>query len=264
MENDLTEIVDAFSSLEKIASWQVVGVLVAAGTLSMAILDVFKNFTPIRRWFQTGWIGRWIDKRAQQFNGELSALPSKPIAPIETDQTIAQLVELSTGSEHRAFYDLPSEQLVAQMNAAAQVAFDYPSRYASVLAALSQGADIKDVLLTLGASTANLPPGAPEPAADPAGDASLQQEIANARNRVGNRIQRNLDGAQIALGNRWQLYMQLSAIVIAIVLLETSVLASSSGDLGAAVLAIPIGIAGGYFAPVARDLVVALQKLRAP
>ncbi len=242
MPTAFEDIQTAFYALEQVASWQVVGVLVAAGALSMAILDAIKNFSPIRRWFHSRWIRRWIEVRTATFN------TSGLLPQIDPGKTIIQLIDLSTGGEEHALFNLPSEQLIAQINAAAQAALDYPQRYAEVLASLSQGADREDVqqLLDVGSGT---------------GD--VDQRVLDARNRVGNRIQRNLDGAQIALKDRWQLIMQLVAMFIAILLLELAVLFSSSGDIAAAVLAIPIGIAGGYLAPVLRDLVVALQQLRA-
>ena len=71
---------------------------------------------------------------------------------------------------------------------------------------------------------------------------------------------RNLDGARLALSNRWKLWMQLTALALTVVAVEAVVWRTY--DVGTYVLAIVVGIVGGYIAPVARDLLAALQRLR--
>ena len=93
-------------------------------------------------------------------------------------------------------------------------------------------------------------------------DADTKQYL-EARTRVGHRIQRNLDAVQIALGSRWQFWMQSTAVILSILVLEAAVVAvGGATNLSALLLAVPVGILGGYLAPVVRDLVAALQTLR--
>ena len=59
------------AALSEIAAWETGNALVAfaaIGALTTAFIDLVKNLTPIRRWFQTWWIGAWLDERAQSFN----------------------------------------------------------------------------------------------------------------------------------------------------------------------------------------------------
>lgn len=233
---------DALENLSGAANWGVVGALVAAGVVSMAILQVIKELTPIRRRFQRWWVRGWIADRCEKFNASATT-------PILTDDARRDLINLATGGDARAFYELAAEQLVAQMNAAAQAAVDYPKRHRDLLAMLSQGVPVVDLDLVVFDKTV-------------AGEAPSQQFL-DARNRVANRIQRNLDGMQIALSSRWQFWMQIAALTITVIIVELAVLWDPSHrTAGAALLAIPVGIVGGYIAPVARDLVAALRSLR--
>ncbi|GEM_PF-1736407 len=220
--------------------------LVAAGTIAMAVLQVIKELTPIRLAFQRCWVCSWIAERCQRFNAERDAEPDEPPPPTSA---IArwQLAELATGREERAFYDLPVEDLVTQANAAAQIALDQPARYWTLLAVLSEGTSRADLrTLLIGQPTT----GSTQPYFD-------------ARSRIARRIQRNLDGVRIACGNRWKFLMLLASLVLTTAIVETAV-AIHTEDFQACLLALPIGIVGGYLAPIARDLLAALQKLRNP
>jgi hypothetical protein len=210
-------------------------VLAAAGTLTMAILQIIKELTPLRRWFQRNWLRRWIRERG----GNETAL--------------TQLVELATGGDANAFFDLAAEQLVAQISAAGQVVLDYPEPHAELLKVLAAGAEVDAMMAVRMRSTD-----------DTFSDAD-RRILIEARSRIGTRIQRNLDGLQIALSGRWRWWMQSASVVLTAILVELAIFTASDSKqltVGAMLLALPFGLAGGYLAPVTRDLVAALQSLR--
>lgn len=98
-------------------------VVAAVGTISMAVVQLIKELTPLRRYFHKWWIERWID---QNFNAA-SALMERA-RPCGASATIKhELIELSTGGLENALYDLPIEEVSVQINAAAQVSLDDPS-----------------------------------------------------------------------------------------------------------------------------------------
>jgi hypothetical protein len=243
MGDALNTIALALASLSGGTTANTVIALAAAGTIAMALLQVIKELTPLRRAFQHRWIDRWIDAQA--------AAAAKSVPPLTAIPSDAKnsLVELATGGQANAFYDLPIEQLVAQVNAAAQVVLDYPKDSESLLIVLSEGAPPDDVRSILEGT---------RPATAPS------QAYLDARSRVGHRIQRNLDGVQIALGARWKFWMQVASITLSTAVIEAAVLSTPQTTVGAALAALPIGIVGGYLAPVTRDLVAALQNLRKP
>lgn len=238
MIDDINALLAAVQKLAGISTWQIIGVITAAGTIAMAMLQLVKELTPIRRAYQRHWMRAWIKAHAK------SASPLKA-------ETL--LIELSTGGAEKAFYELTIEQLVGQMNAAVQITLDYPKKYSDLLFVLAEGADPKDIHSMVSKS--------PEGSRTKSGPSN---EYLEARTRVGHRIQRNLDAIQIALGSRWKFWMQIIAVTLSTLLIEGATIAANSGSvrMGAVLLALPIGILGGYFAPVTRDLVAALQTLR--
>jgi hypothetical protein len=242
--DSFTAIQQALEKLADAANWGVVGALVAAGVVSMAILQVIKELTPIRRGFQRWWVRGWIAQRCNAFKA------GTQIQKIDPQKAEDDLIDLSTGGDDRAFFELAAEQLIAQMNAAAQAALDTPSRYKDLLAMLSEGVPVEDLEIVI--------------AYVPIAEQPSPQNFLDARNRVANRIQRNLDGMQIALASRWQFWMQGAALAITVVIVELAVMWDPvRRSFATAVLAIPVGIVGGYIAPVAKDLVAALKSLRA-
>ncbi len=251
MSETLKAVLAAINSIGDLGTLSLFGALVAAGALAMAILQVIKDLTPIRRGYQRRWVARWIEQRTNNFNRNLGQARPKPrgLSPVRADESQEMLAQLATGGQTRALYNLPAEQLVAQMNAAAQAALDYPPSYLPLLAVLSEGAAIEDVARVTAASGTK---GAKAPA----------PEDLDARNRVGHRIQRNLDGVQIALGDDWTFWMQSVAILLTAGVIEIAVLRAPGASFTTFLVALPIGILGGYLAPVARDLVAALQSLR--
>lgn len=231
------------------------GALAIAGTLAMAFLQIIKELTPIRRRYQRRWLERWFGVRVEKFTVDaVNAGPDVvPSALIESDKfSVAKaqstLVELATGGEANAFYDLAIEQVVAQMNAAAQIALEYPHTHFPLLAVLSQGTNVSDVMRVVKRAEAGLRE--PDPIA------------LDARNRVGHRIQRNLDGIQIALGSRWKLWMQLTSIGLTVAFVELAIVANVRYNLVTLLVGVVLGIVGGYLAPVTRDVVATLQSLR--
>ena len=93
-------------------------------------------------------------------------------------------------------------------------------------------------------------------------------EIDEARVRVGHLLERAIDGKQIAMSTKWEFYNKVasftvSGIVTVIAFTSFFELRSYESEdrrwLTAAVL--PLSIVAGFIAPVAKDLVTALEKL---
>jgi hypothetical protein len=237
----------AFQALGSISSWQIIGAITAAGTVAMAILQLIKDLTPLRRIYQRFWLRRWISNHAKTHTRKTTASNEKAAA-----EAHASLIRLATGGSEDAFYELAAEQLVAQMNAAVLITLDYPKTHRDLLETLAHGADPEDVTRTI----TGVPKFSRRETAGPA------PNYLEARNRVSHQIQRNLDAIQISMSSRWKFWMQVSSIVLSTLVLEAALIATAGANGTVLVTALIIGIAGGYFAPVSRDLVAALQTLR--
>ncbi|MGC1292173.1 MAG: hypothetical protein WA855_12925, partial [Candidatus Acidiferrales bacterium] len=89
-------------------------------------------------------------------------------------------------------------------------------------------------------------------------------ELVAARNRVSHQIQRAVDSLQISIGFRWKFWMQFFAILFSAILAAAALVISgrplnSAHSIYFIVLA---AIFSGLLAPVARDLVAAIEQMR--
>lgn len=227
--------------------------MAAVGVLSMATIQTLKELLPLRRIYQKHFVLRWLAERARK------AIPSAdPGRSAEAAE--AELITLSTAGDRRAFYELPIEQLTGQMAAAAQVVLDYPGRYGDLFNCLAATGDPDDRSRFVDA-----PPYAhtDRRQLSPEQQEQVTRHV-DRRTRLTHHVQRAIDALQIAAGSQWKHRLQVMAFVLS-ALFTFSALAFFRGlsftrhELGAA---LATGLAGGFVAPIARDLVASLEQLR--
>lgn len=213
------------------------------GTLSMAVIQTLKDLTPARRRFNERFVMRWIRAR------------SKNTSAREAEH---QLIALATAGDAKAFYDLPVEQMCGQANAAAQLVLEYPDRYEALLRVLGASGDPRDldVLLEAGRSRPN---GDTPPEPRPRSQAEV-----DARTRLTSLVQRSLDGLQISASAQWRFLLQGISFLLSYTFTIVGVsMYSQNGASGRQIFStILVGLAAGFLAPIARDLVAALQRAR--
>ena len=151
--DSIDAVTQAIIRIGNATGWQLVGAVTAAGTISMALLQVLKDLTPIRRAFQRSWIMHWIGAHADSYNKNRGT-DRRGLPEASADKAQDLLIALATGGDGRAFYELSIEQMVAQMNAAVQITLDYPKPYSDLLVVMSAGADIADVAAVIAQSPA--------------------------------------------------------------------------------------------------------------
>lgn len=251
--------------------------IASVGVLSMAIIQTIKDMLPVRNWFQQFFVRRWLQQKANDAYNQSSAWmkgagsqwfgaeakltdPAADSTKFEKgpDWTVAEgdLFKLATDNDSDALYDLPIEQLCGQINAAAQVVLDRPSDHPDLILCLASVADPVDVARVM------FPP-AEAKAARPLDDDDARRRhdsFVDARTRVTHQVQRAIDALQITAAFRWKFILQLSSILLSGAIAGIGVwkFAPQAGFLAV----VGIGIMGGFLAPVARDLVAALQQLR--
>ena len=173
---------------------------------------------------------------------------------VDSERILTKLVRLATGGDKKAFLSLPAEQLAGQINAAAQVAIDYPETYFNLLLCLASQADKGDFITIL----------KPLPnRSDPEFEEAKRKAV-DARNRISHQVQRNLDGFQISLSFRWKMWNQVVAFVLSAFLISLSFAIYLKDPLFGKkwFLYFVVGFIGGFLAPVAKDMVTALETLR--
>ena len=213
----------------------------ALGLVVMAIIQSAKDLLPVRRWFHDAFVRAWLAHKARAHAARGGTEPD-PRAAFD------DLVELATTGDAHALFDLPIEQLSAQVAAAASQGLDYPARHEDLVRCLAASADPRDVAAILGAPADTLSKD----------DAAL----IDARTRVMHQAQRSVDALQISAGYRWRWYLQLTAFALSAALTFAAVVAAG-GDAPLTrrlIDAVPLAFVGGFIAPVARDAIARLTK----
>jgi hypothetical protein len=226
--------------------------MAAVGVLSMTLIQAVKDSSPIRSAFQRRFLAEWLRRRAShRFSSKgitgLRMPPNGPPPEVEHD-----LVRLATGGDDAAFYDLPVEQMCGQISAASQIVLEFPQRHQPLFGVLAAQALQDDVRAVLN----------PPVAADEGG-AELTA-YRDARNRVTHHIQRSIDALQIALTFRWKFYLQLLSFGTSFLIAAAGIAVMHDGASAVSKLfsMLVVGLVAGFVAPIARDLVAALQQLR--
>ncbi|HET9893467.1 MAG TPA: hypothetical protein VFQ44_00785 [Streptosporangiaceae bacterium] len=192
-------------------------VLLASGFASMATIQVAKSLLGLRGLYQERQLWRWFDGGGVGFSELRAAL------------------SLSDKSE-KSIFDLPIEQLAAQVSAAADFALAEPGRYPDFLR-----------LLTRQGSSVDIPS-----EADPGGDEISRHYL----------IRAGIDQLQATVGYRWRNYVRSTAMWLSglygIAIVECSRV--TGAERGLDILASLL--VGGFVSWFARDVTAAIERLR--
>jgi hypothetical protein len=225
----------------------------AIGITSMALIQTLKDQLPLRKWYQRRRVCQWIETGLRSGNAKIGDAHSASAPAVEAD-----LLRLAVDGDAKAFYSLEIEKLCGQLNAAAQSAMQAPTAHTGLLTVLASEVDAASLKLVLaGAPTA--PGGGPLSTADPAAIA-----YTTARTQVGQQAQRAIDALQLAVSADWQVHLQQAALALSVLLAWLGARSATTlhGGSQEFLFILFTGILAGFLAPVARDLVAALQNLR--
>lgn len=240
--------------------WPMAVTLAGVGTATMAGFQMVKDLFHVRRWFNRRAVGEWLSGRATEVAREWARTHTPGVRDARPDagelarEARASLEGLATAGAADALYSLEIDKLAGQINAAARMALDLPKNHKSLLRCLAAQAEPTDLDRIL------------EPPVLPARTEPEKQKVTDyleAKNRIATYIQRTLDGFQIMADYRWTHWNQTWVFWInfAFVLLLWAVYARLGGRVAIGAVAIT-ALLGGFVAPVAKDLVSALQSLK--
>jgi len=226
--------------------------LAAIGTLSMAFLELLKGVTAFRRHFHRRELSWWVSNKASR----------------------NELLLLAAGGNENAnvLFDQPTERMLGQIQAAANLALEYPDRYPHVYtfftqedmhlypATLQKGSD-GSLWKEFASHTASEGFAADETVQ---GNQEKQSRAAQqARVRLGNLIARRLDMFQSRTQYRWARLNQLFSIMTGAILTAYALLTTSKIDSARDIIALVLlSLLAGMLAPFAKDVVTAISGLR--
>jgi hypothetical protein len=231
-------------------------ILAAVGTVTMALLELVKSLLDARMHFHRWRIKRWIPDRDTIAQLELLAQGSA-----EPRGMIRPLAGLATGEIQRAdvLYDQPIDKLMGQVQAAANMALDFPWRYERLYRFLAVPPGAKDESDDAGrwleyacvVSEGKTPPEK---------DARVATQ---ARSRIGNLVARRLDAFQTEQLYLWAELNQRIAVLGGAVFLGCMLWTTTAPENRSFPLVVLISLLGGLVAPFAKDVVTALSGLSA-
>ena len=227
--------------------------LAAIGTLSMAFLELLKGVTAFRRHFHRRELSRWVLNKA----------------------CLNELLVIAAGGKENAnvLFDQPTERMLGQIQAAANLSLEYPDRYPHAYAFFTQE-DIHSYPATFqkGSDSSLWKEFASHTAsegfaADETGQGNQEKQsraAQQARVRLGNLIARRLDMFQSRTQYRWARLNQLFSIIAGATLTAYALLTTSKIDSAKDIIALVLlSLLAGMLAPFAKDVVTAISGLRA-
>lgn len=257
--------------------------LVAVGALSMALVEALKGIFKLRASYHERSLKRWLSEALTQYIDPEKLSSSEPLKDTCTsvssiaDEGIRQIVSLATGvpprqvttqgsplgvftiSPERSLYTLPLEKMMGQIQESTEIILDNPQMYKSAYILLTGTAHLEDAekwYLSKSLDTEDGP--VPPPAIDP-------QVLAKVGNRIQQSVQRQLDTFQLRTDYLWARWNQIASFLIGAGVLFGAIYTSRTAytettyDLPEMIL---LSILGGFTAPVAKDLVTNLRKVK--
>lgn len=221
--------------------------LAAVGTITMALVELLKAVSRARLFFQRRMIAAWT--------GGSPAVES-------------ELLTLAAGGPDNAatLYDQPSGKMMGQIQAAANVALDFPTVYPALYGFLTEGSSTvgpvadRDRWKTFAARMARELPG---PGAERTQLDVEARESTQARARLGNLVTRRLDALQTRIEYRWARLNQTVAVVGGAALLYYALSTVAQSSHVPALSRLLLAVFGGLIAPFAKDVVNRLAGLQA-
>lgn len=234
-------------------------VVTSIGVASMALIETTKNIFPsIHRNFHRNrirfYLAQLFRRKPKKLLGFIPWFQKRSDLWLNEEETFEKawedMILLAAAGNEKALFNLPAEQIIGQIGAAARVALDYPDKYPDFFRLLTAHVLQAEELELL------------KKTRDETKDQE-QREHDEARYRAFPLVQRKLDATLIAIKDEWTWWNRLSAVGLSIVLMLLTLGVSGNlrddRSLGFYLIA---AILGGFVAPVAKDLVASLERFR--
>jgi hypothetical protein len=228
--------------------------LAGVGILVMAIIQIVKDVFPVRAIYQRWWLGTyWLKPGVEHAR---ATYRDEMVEGSTYREIRKRLIDLAAGGDAGALFSLKADGVAGQLHAAAAAALDDPVEHRWLLRAMARKARPSDVELVIASAKSLGGSSGPFPS---------DTEVVDARNRVYSSVQRSLDGLQISMQASWTRLIKVKAIILSFIIIYGGLWLYAPMVMVTPwqkVVWIAAAILGGFVAPVARDLVVALRNLR--
>ncbi len=271
---------DVYRTIDQLADFilRYAVTLAAIGALSMALIELLKTLFSWRDRFHKKRFCDWVRNVPIPQAASEEICRSLPANDAAFHQNVyIKLIQLTTGepvgpsdmakpiewmpwviTPGNALFVLDLEKMMGQIQDAADTVLGHPRVYPDLYLFFSAGADPNDI--------AQWFRWAQHPPAQTTTHANLAKDQADTYARLRQFIRRRLDAFQLTAGYQWQTGNQVASVLLGAVLLFGSLIYLAPPNL----LSRPLGwvglivtsLIGGIMAPVAKDLVIALKRMR--
>lgn len=214
---------------------QLVGIIVVSGISSMAIVQIFKSLLGLRGLYQERQLKQWFVQQPDGSSGY-------------TEFRMALTAADASDRGIRYLFDLPIDQLCAQVSGAADVALASPAQFGAFLRCLAGERAFRIDAVAGGGEGRSR---------DAESRAEEDRQI-----RLSHYVRAGIDQLQVSIGHRWRRYVRSAAVglsgLIGIAIVEASEVPTRQRglDILAALLV------GGFVAWFARDVAALVERLR--
>ena len=254
-----------------------IAVLVAGiGALSMAVIEAVKAMLPLRAKFHHDEIERWLNGQHVSADMKLLGIGFDELPSADKPKSaLTELLHLAIGgtSYQTALFEQPVEKMFGQIQAAVNIALDFPDTAPSLYEFLThEPGTERNGAMRVAAKAARtndqdrwsdfakqLNAGHVDLKTDDPAEKQQYLEANQARQRLDNLVRRRLDALQTRIGYRWGRYNQFAAFIVAVAFSVAALV--QVPRLSALSIAV-LSVAAGFLAPPAKDLAAALKQIR--
>ena len=246
-------------------------ILAAIGTLSMALLELFKSLFDLRLVYNRKRVAKWTEGHPKAYVQLLQlASGSGPTAPERRG-----LLKRVTGEVRKSdvIFDQPAQNMLGQFQAAANLVMDFPhlneAAYRFLMNQPASGPLSGDPSTWLEFTRQSTNPGPSagkaksRSRAKPRDDDFEARQAAQARARLANMMSRKLDAFQNETQYYWAELNQRASFLLATGLLLWFMQPAAGLFSRDGLFTLILAFFGGLIAPFAKDLVSALSGLNA-
>lgn len=240
------DVFDAIRSLAEPDWVSTFGTLAAIGAISMTIVQLFKELTPIRTKWQKHWFTEWL----QKYDLDPTSTKNPFMDKYKCDDPpplVDELADVAAGGESEYLYEQSGDDLTKSILRAAPIIIDEPDRYPRLITRLVWGLAEADMSVLAQGPIAPMDP----------------NMYLDARARALRRIERNLEGASLLLTSKWRFITQATAISATTIVVLLAVGLTGHMSVTTFLASVPVALVGGYFAPITKDLLATIQAFAA-
>jgi len=261
--------------------------LAAVGALAMALIELWKKLRDSRTRYHARAVTAWLkDADQAAVVSRFQARPAIAIPEISGTSAFEELLQLTTGLDRNdvrpvsqalrqsgrieegffwlapkaeyALFALELERMMGHIQEAADIALSSPQKYPSLYLFVTAGASVEDVREW--ATSADLPPSASTV------DRAESKRRADLFARLQQVAKRKLDAFQLYTGYRWTNRNLRDANLVGVLVMFGVLLWIRGTQKEGAMLSYEamalMSLFGGMLSPIAKDIVVALRKVR--